>query len=88
MDTEDLTHRDLIVAMGIDGVDMTKCVEEYQKRGVTVFERVNSSVYSKRIVEGVGLTGAIRVSPMHCHTVEDIEEYLRVTKELAEELAK
>lgn len=77
MDTEDLTHRDLIVAMGIDGVDMTKCVEEYQKRGVTVFERVNSSVYSKRIVEGVGLTGAIRVSPMHCHTVEDIEEYLR-----------
>ena len=62
VDTEDLTHRDLIVAMGIDGVDMTKCVEEYQKRGVTVFERVNSSVYSKRIVEGVGLTGAIRVS--------------------------
>ena len=88
VDTEDLTHRDLIVAMGIDGVDMTKCVEEYQKRGVTVFERVNSSVYSKRIVEGVGLTGAIRVSPMHCHTVEDIEEYLRVTKELAEEFAK
>ena len=59
-----------------------------REMGVTVFERVNSSVYSKRIVEGVGLTGAIRVSPMHCHTVEDIEEYLRITKELAEEFAK
>ena len=50
VDTEDLTHRDLIVAMGIDGLDMTRCVEEYQKRGVTTFERVNTSVYSKRIV--------------------------------------
>ena len=29
VDTEDLTHRDLIVAMGIDGLDMTRCVEEY-----------------------------------------------------------
>lgn len=83
VDTEDLTHRDLIVAMGIDGLDMTRCVEEYQKRGVTTFERVNTSVYSKRIVEAVGLTGAIRVSPLHCHTVADIETYLRVTQELA-----
>ena len=53
-----------------------------------MFERVNSSVYSKRIVEAVGLTGAIRVSPLHCHTVEDIETYLRITKEMAEEFSK
>ena len=78
----------LIVAMGIDGLDMTRCVEEYQKRGVTTFERVNTSVYSKRIVEAVGLTGAIRVSPLHCHTVADIETYLRVTQELAQAFAK
>ncbi len=88
VDTEDLTHRDLIVAMGIDGLDMTRCVEEYQKRGVTTFERVNTSVYSKRIVEAVGLTGAIRVSPLHCHTVADIETYLRVTQELAQTFAQ
>ena len=81
-------RRDLIVAMGIDGLDMTRCVEEYQKRGVTTFERVNTSVYSKRIVEAVGLTGAIRVSPLHCHTVADIETYLRVTQELAQAFAK
>ena len=88
VDTEDLTHRDLIVAMGIDGLDMTRCVEEYQKRGVTTSERVNTSVYSKRIVEAVGLTGAIRVSPLHCHTVADIETYLRVTQELAQGICK
>lgn len=88
VDTEDLTHRDLIVAIGIDGVDMTECVAEYQKRGVTVFERVNTSVYSKRIVEAIGLTGAIRVSPLHCHTTEDIDRFLLITKELAELYAK
>ena len=67
---------------------MTAASRSIRKRGVTVFERVNSSVYSKRIVEAVGLTGAIRVSPLHCHTVADIETYLRVTQELAQTFAK
>lgn len=62
VDTEDLTNRDLIIAMGIDDLDYTQCVAEYQKRGVTVFDRVNTSEFSKRIVEAIGLTGAIRVS--------------------------
>lgn len=88
VDTEDLSRRDLIVAMSIDGIDLTRCVEEYQKRGVTVFERVNTSVYSKRIVEAIGIEGAIRVSPLHCHTVEDIDRYLIVTAELAREFSK
>ncbi|WP_317855914.1 aminotransferase class V-fold PLP-dependent enzyme [Chakrabartyella piscis] len=83
VDTEDLTKRDLIVAMGIQGIDFTECVAEYQKRGVTVFERVNTSLYSKRIVEALGLSGAIRVSPLHCHGIEDIEAFLKITKEMA-----
>lgn len=44
--------------------------------------------HGKRIVEAVGPTGAIRVSPLHCHTVADIETYLRVTQELAQTFAK
>lgn len=88
VDTEDLSSRDLIVAMSIDGIDLSRCVEEYQKRGVTVFERVNTSVYSKRIVEAIGIEGAIRVSPLHCHTVEDIDRYLEITAEMAKEFAK
>ena len=83
-----MSCRDLIVAMSIDGIGMTECVAEYQKRGVTVFERVNTSVYSKRIVEAIGIEGAIRVSPLHCHAVEDIDRYLEITAELAREYAK
>ena len=87
VDTEDLTCRDLIAAIGIDGIDHTACVAEYQKRGVTVYERVNTSIYSKRIVEALGLTGAIRVSPLHCHGKSDIDAFLKITKEIAEEFS-
>ena len=84
VDDVDLTKRDLIAAIGIDGIDFTACVAEYAKRGVTVYERVNTSIYSKRIVEALGLQGAIRVSPLHCHGVEDIDKFLRITAEIAE----
>ncbi len=88
VDTEDITQRDLIVAMGIDGMDFTECVAEYQRRGVTCYERVNTSIYSKRIVEAIGITGAIRVSPLHCHGREDIDEYLKITAEMAKKFGK
>jgi len=83
VDTDDLTSRDLIAAVGIDGIDMAELTREYQRRGVTVFERVKSSIYSRRIVEALGIDGAIRVSPMHCHGRADIDEFLRVTAEIA-----
>ena len=88
VDTDDLTKRDLIVAMGIDGMDFTECVAEYQRRGVTVYERVNTSIYSKRIVEAIGIEGAIRVSPLHCHTTKDIDKFLKITAEIAKEFGK
>lgn len=84
VDTKDLTSRDLIVAMGIDGKDFTQTVAEYQRRGVTVYERINTSIYSKRIVEALGITGAIRVSPLHCNSVEDIDKFLKITAQMAE----
>lgn len=87
VDTEELTSRDLIAAIGIRGINHAECVKEYQKRGVTVYERVNTSIYSKRIVEALGLTGAIRVSPMHCHNKRDIDTFLMITKEIAETFA-
>ncbi|MFM1654722.1 aminotransferase class V-fold PLP-dependent enzyme [Brevibacillus sp. B_LB10_24] len=82
-DDPDLTKRDLIVAMGIDGKDFEQLRKEYQDRGVTVYERVNTSVYSKRILEAIGITGAIRVSPFHCHTADEIDTFLAITKQLA-----
>ena len=83
VDTDDLKQRDLIVAMGVNGMDFTQCVAEYQCRGVTVYERINTSIYSKRIVEAIGIQGAIRVSPLHCHGKEDIDEFLKITADIA-----
>lgn len=83
VDTEDISQKDLIIAMGIRGIDFTQCVKEYQKRGVTVYERIQSSIYSRRIVNALGIEGAIRVSPLHCHSADDIDKFLQITKELA-----
>ena len=88
LDSEDDVDRDLISAIGINGLDMTQAVAEYYKRGITVFERVNTSLYSKRIVESLGLTGAIRVSPLHVHDTGDIDDFLKVTAEIAREFSK
>ena len=82
-DDPNLARRDLIIAMGIDGMDLSKCVEAYRNRGVIVFERLNTSPYSQRAVEAIGTTGVIRVSPLHCHNKKDIEKYLLITKEIA-----
>lgn len=83
VDTDDLSARDLIVAIAIDNTDFTECVAEYQRRGVTVYERINTSIYSKRILDSLGLDGAIRVSPLHCHGTDDIDAFLRITAEIA-----
>ena len=88
LDSADDVDRDLISAVGIDGMDLTQAVAEYYKRGVTVFERLNSSLYSKRIVESLGLTGCIRVSPLHCHDANDIDDFLRITAEIAKEFSR
>ena len=88
LDSDDTVDRDLISAIGIKGLDHTQAVAEYYKRSVTVFERVNTSLYSKRIVESLGLSGAIRVSPLHCHDASDIEDFLRVTDDIAKTFSK
>lgn len=84
VDMEDLTSKDLIIAMGIKGIEHSECVQKYLEYGVTVFERLKSSMYSKRIVEALNLEGAIRVSPLHCHGTDDIDEFLRITKKIAD----
>lgn len=84
LDEAPLAQRDLIVAMGVEGWDFDDLRAEYQRRGVTVYERVNTSIYSKRIVEALGLSGAIRVSPLHCHTLAEIDRFLSITQDIAQ----
>ena len=79
---EDLTYKDLIIAMGIKGIEYADCAQKYMEHGVTIFERVKSSLYSKRIVETLGLDGALRVSPLHCHGRDDVDKFLKITKTL------
>ena len=88
VDTEDLSWRDLIVAIAIEGTDFTECTREYQRRGVTVYERINTSIYSKRILDALAIEGAIRISPLHCHGTDDIDEFLKITAEIAEQSKK
>jgi cysteine desulfurase/selenocysteine lyase len=86
MDFEDLSKRDLILCISIDGLDYVKTVEEYGKKGITVYERVVSSLYSKRMLEAFGLKGAIRVSPLHCHNTDDVDYFLKATREIVESI--
>ena len=87
-DDGDLSKKDLILAIAIDGIDYKECVSEYSRRGVTVYERVIDSLYSKRMLEAFNMKGAIRVSPIHCHDFNDVDEFLKITKSIAEDFAK
>ena len=88
LDHPDLTRRDLILAISIDGLEHTQAVREYERRCVIVYERVASSIYSRRMLESFGMTGAIRVSPLHCHSLSDIDHFLRVTGQIVAEHRK
>lgn len=82
-DTQDLTNRDCIIACAIKNLECAAAVKEYAKLGVTVFERVATSIYSKRMLESFNLKGALRISPYHCHTSDDVDDFLRITSALA-----
>jgi len=82
LDHADLTRRDLILAIALKGLEHAQAVREYEKRGVIVYERVVASLYSKRMLESLDLEGAVRVSPLHCHTFDDVDRFLEVTREI------
>jgi selenocysteine lyase/cysteine desulfurase len=82
LDHPDMTARDLIIAMEAANWGYTEMVREYERRGVIVFERINTSIYSKRMLESFGMEGAIRVSPLHCHTIEEIDQFVGITAEI------
>jgi selenocysteine lyase/cysteine desulfurase len=82
LDHDDLAARDLILAISIERLEHSQAVREYEERGVIVYERVASSIYSGRMLKSLGLEGAVRVSPLHCHTFDDVDRFLEVTREI------
>jgi cysteine desulfurase/selenocysteine lyase len=87
VDHSDLTRRDLILALAFDDIAEVDAVREYERRGVIVYERVSTSLYSKRMLESFGLRGAVRISPLHCNSPEDVDAFLRITADIAETAA-
>ncbi|MDN7182591.1 aminotransferase class V-fold PLP-dependent enzyme [Caballeronia sp. SEWSISQ10-4 2] len=87
LDHGDLTRRDLILAIAFDDLAEVEAVREYERRGVIVYERVSTSLYSRRMLESFSLTGAVRISPLHCNSPDDIDTFLKVTADIAESAA-
>ncbi|SFD99884.1 aminotransferase class V-fold PLP-dependent enzyme [Paracidovorax konjaci] len=83
LDHDDLARRDLIIAIGFDHLDCTDAVRAYAQRGITVYERSTASIYSRRMLESFGIEGAVRVSPLHCQTPDEVDRFLRATQDIA-----
>lgn len=83
-DNKDLTSRDLIVGIGFENIDCASAAKEYEKRKVILAPRLASSIYSKRMLNSFDIEdGVLRVSPLHCHSMNDIDDFLLITKEIA-----
>ncbi len=83
VDMDDLTQRDLIVPIVFDKLSCEDASRAYEKNGVVVHERTDASLYSARQVNSINQHGIVRISPLHCHTYADIDEFLKITAEIA-----
>jgi selenocysteine lyase/cysteine desulfurase len=83
LDHEDLSNRDLIIELGFENLNYTEAVKKYEKEGIIVFERLATSPYSKRMLKSFDIDGGVRVSPLHCHNIRDIEKFLEITQKIS-----
>ena len=83
VDMDDLTERDLIVPIVFDKMTCEEASRAYEAKGVIVHERTDASLYSARQVNSINQHGIVRISPLNCHTYADIDEFLKITAEIA-----
>lgn len=83
IDSNDLSNQDLIVPIVFDNLSARDAVVEYEKEGIVTFERVDTSPFSARMLNALDLSESIRISPVHPHTLEDIDKFLEATKNIA-----
>lgn len=79
----DLTKRDAILPMEIEGIEPVDAVKKYVDNGIYLYHRSMSNKMSRRVLSGAGIPSVIRVSPMHFNTPEEIDEFLIVTEKIA-----
>jgi ABC-type dipeptide/oligopeptide/nickel transport system permease component len=58
----------------------------YMTPGATGHKLTEAELQAMR--ESLGLTGAIRVSPLHVHDTKDVDDFLKVTADIAKTFAK
>jgi selenocysteine lyase/cysteine desulfurase len=78
-------NQDLILALTFDNMTCSDAVKKYGDSNILVYARESTSHYSKRILDAVGLNAIVRVSPIHCHTKEDVDAFLKVTQAILTE---
>lgn len=83
LDIKDFTKRELLVGMGFDHLSIKDSAKVYEQHGIVTFPRTNDSMFSKRVLDSFGIEGLLRVTPMHCHSPEDIDYFLSTTKSIA-----
>ena len=81
---DDLTKRDCILPLTFDNINPSDAVTKYREKGISVFARERTSPMSRRALDGCGLSGLVRVSPMHYNTKEEVDYFLKATAEIAE----
>lgn len=83
VEMDNLEERDLIVPLVFEHMTCEEAARVYEANGVVVHERTDKSLYSARQVNSIGEHGIVRISPLHCHTFDDIDEFLKITARIA-----
>ncbi len=79
---DDLTKRDAILPMRLQGIEPVDAVKKYIENGIYVYHRSMNNKMSRRVLEGAGIPSVIRVSPMHFNTPEEVDQFLLVTEKI------
>ncbi len=80
---DDLTKRDCILPMSFDNIEAVDAARKFIENSIYVFNRSRSNKMSKRVLDGANIPNIIRVSPMHFHNTEEIDQFLCVTARIA-----
>lgn len=78
-----LSQRHFVLPIIFANIDASAATQEYINRSIVVFERCSSNYYSKRIVNALNTNGLVRVSPIHCNSLDEIHRFLQVTQEIS-----
>ncbi|PIE53830.1 MAG: aminotransferase [Dethiosulfovibrio peptidovorans] len=84
--TGDYDNKDLLVAISIIGKDITPFIKALREKGILICERTAKSLYSKRMLDSLGIDSIARITPLHCNSEEDITDFLKITKKIVENM--